>query len=251
MVQIGASHFVRDVPTSDMADILEHPDSFRLLYFPLEGLGQTSRDILAYGEAKWESLFPGKWSEDKGQTPFGCLPVLFVNKNGKEAVLSEAPVIETYLAKHFGLLGENQYEESLIKASHNSSQSVMNFYSTSVAYNMPEVQEKTRASFLDYTLPNWIATHERHLVDNGSNGHYLGDKLSLADIKTANVIDHFAHQQKDQEIIEKIKKSPALWKVKETVDAKLAKWRASDDFKTLATSTTAFYLDPMAAIAAM
>ena len=72
--------------------------------------------------------------------------------------------------------------------------------------------------------------------------------MTLADIKTANAIDHFALQPKGEDLIEIIKKSPALWKVKETVDSdpKLAKWRISEEFKELEASTKAFYENPYA-----
>ncbi|KAF9434300.1 hypothetical protein BGZ76_008241 [Entomortierella beljakovae] len=251
MVQSGTTHFVRDVPTLNVTDIMANPDSFRIFYFPIEGLGQTARDILAFGGAKWESVFPEKWATEKDKTPFGCLPVLFINKGGKEVHISEVSVIDSYLANHFGLLGDNLYEESLIKAFHSSSMTLIATFSTSVAWNVPEAQEKAFGYFKMATLPNWIKTHERHLVDNGSNGHYIGDKLSLADIKTSNAIDHLAHQPNGKEMIEMIRASPSIWKVKETVDAKLAKWRACEDFKKLASSTTEFYLDPMAAVSAM
>jgi hypothetical protein len=33
--------------------------------------------------------------------------------------------------------------------------------------------------FTTATLPTWIATHEKHLNDNGNNGHYIGDKVLL------------------------------------------------------------------------
>ena len=72
--------------------------------------------------------------------------------------------------------------------------------------------------------------------------------MTLADIKTANAIDHFALQTKGDDLVEIIKKSPALWKVKEIVDShpKLAKWRASEEFKELEASTKAYYDNPYA-----
>lgn len=48
----------RTTPSSELAQVMAHPDSFRLLYFPLEAQGQTSRDLLTYGGAKWESASP-------------------------------------------------------------------------------------------------------------------------------------------------------------------------------------------------
>lgn len=70
----------------------------------------------------------------------------------------------------------------------------------------------------------------------------------MADIKTANAIDHFGLQPKGDELIEIIKKSSALWKVKETVDndPKLAKWRGSGEFKELEAYTKAYYENPYA-----
>lgn len=72
--------------------------------------------------------------------------------------------------------------------------------------------------------------------------------MTLADIKTANAIDHFALQPKGDDLVEIIKKSPALWKVKETVDShpKLSKWRTSEEFKELEAGTKAFYENPYA-----
>ncbi|KAG0049810.1 hypothetical protein BGZ83_005367 [Gryganskiella cystojenkinii] len=243
---LTAAHFVRNVPSSELAEMMANPDSFRLLYFPIEGLGQTSRDILSYGEAKWESVFPENWGKQKTETPFGCVPVLYIVKDGKEAILSESTSIESYLASHFHLLGDNPYEEHLIRAFHVSSLSIMVTFGSFVTWNFPEVQEKSLELFKTQFLPNWIRTHERHLIDNGSNGHYLGDKLTLADIKTANVIDHFALQPYGEQLVALIKAAPALWKVKETVDAhpKLCKWRQSEDFKKLESTTKHLYSDP-------
>jgi hypothetical protein len=58
MTQINSAHFVRDIATSELSNIMDTPDSFRLYYFSLQGLGQTSRDILEYAGAKWEMVHP-------------------------------------------------------------------------------------------------------------------------------------------------------------------------------------------------
>lgn len=58
MVQQSSAHFNRDLTTAEQTEILENPDSFNLFYFQMEGLGQTSRDVLTYGEAKWERSYP-------------------------------------------------------------------------------------------------------------------------------------------------------------------------------------------------
>lgn len=73
--------------------------------------------------------------------------------------------------------------------------------------------------------------------------------MTVADIKTANLIDHFAMQPAGPELIEIIQKAPALWKVKETVDnhPKMAEYRNSTAYEALTEQTIAFYKDPRAA----
>jgi len=58
MVQVTSAHFSRDMTSAEQTAVLENPDSFRLFYFQMEGLGQTSRDVLTYGDAKWERSYP-------------------------------------------------------------------------------------------------------------------------------------------------------------------------------------------------
>jgi hypothetical protein len=92
-------------------------------------------------------------------------------------VLSEANVVEQFLAKKFGLLGDNEYEENVIKAFHNSAGYLQNNFAQSVAWCPPEAKERNLAKFLAETLQTFISTHEKHLADNGNNGHYMGNKV--------------------------------------------------------------------------
>ncbi|KAF9150751.1 hypothetical protein BG015_007421, partial [Linnemannia schmuckeri] len=110
--------------------------------------------------------------------------------------------------------------------------------------NYKEVQEKALEKFFEKDLPLWIETHTKHLKDNGSNGHYVGNKLSLADLQTANNIDHFRCLYKGDEIVDKIKQgSPEIWKVKETVDSepRLQAWRQSQTYKKHIAASEAIY----------
>ncbi|KAF9939723.1 hypothetical protein BGZ65_009720 [Modicella reniformis] len=64
--------------------------------------------------------------------------------------------------------------------------------------------------FIDEKFKQWIRTHEKALKRNGSNGHYVGNKVS--DIKTAVAIGY-------EDVAELVNKetTPSLWKVRETV----------------------------------
>ncbi|KAF9186667.1 hypothetical protein BGZ51_009336 [Haplosporangium sp. Z 767] len=246
----NAKHFDRTTPSSELAAGLAKPASFKILYWPINGLAATPRDLLAYGGAKWEELpTPKNWEEDKLLTPFHCLPVLYINsEDGKEIVLSESVPIDHYLAKVFGLLGDNEYEELLIKAFHCSSAGIQNLFAATVSWNQPEVKAKTFQRFKSTTLQNWVKTHEKHLADNGNNGHYIGNKISLADIRTVSVIEHFMAQPEGDEIMEIINMSEALTKVRENVlkEPKIAEWRASAKYQKLFGDSKIFFADPLA-----
>ncbi|KAF9579901.1 hypothetical protein BGW38_003657 [Lunasporangiospora selenospora] len=207
MSSIQAAHFSKDASASE---VMAHPESFTLRYFAVCGRGQTSRDILTFAGAKWEDTYSGEWSGEKASTPFGCLPLLFIRKGDKEA---------------------------LIKVFHSSSASQLSSFGALVNWNVPEARAKCYEIFKQSMLPNWIASHEKHL-------------LSLADIMTSNLIQHFSYQPFGKEIIDIIRESPALWKLHETVIShpKLANSKSSEEFKKLEENTKMLYKDTMAAV---
>ena len=95
----------------------------------------------------------------------------------QQVVISETHAVENYLAKHFGLMGDNEYEETLIRAFHCSSATLFANFQTAVVWNLPEIREKALEVFKTSKLAHWVKTHERHLLDNGNNGHYIGNKV--------------------------------------------------------------------------
>ncbi|KAI9237297.1 MAG: hypothetical protein BYD32DRAFT_416730 [Podila humilis] len=61
------------------------------------------------------------WDEEVARISFGGLPVLRVTgMSGKDAVISEAVMIETCLAKRYGLLGDGIYQETVTEALHST-----------------------------------------------------------------------------------------------------------------------------------
>ncbi|KAF9946778.1 hypothetical protein BGZ72_011148 [Mortierella alpina] len=229
--------------TITMALTDPRPCSYKLEYFVVSGVGSVARDILAYGDADWEDLVITSWPAEVSP-PFRVLPVLHIQTaSGLEVKLAETLVIEHYLAKKFGLLGDNAWEEQQIKMFHSSSLYLRERHSMRVIWNYKEVMDKALDLFLTQHLPLWIETHTKHLKDNGSNGHYVGEKISLADLLTANNIDHFQIQFGGAKIVELIKKSPEIWKVKEKVDAepRLQAWRQSEAYKKHMSASAIMY----------
>ncbi|KAI7832655.1 hypothetical protein BC939DRAFT_433993 [Gamsiella multidivaricata] len=231
--------FIGATSSEENARILADPGaSYRLLYWDVASVGATSRDILTYGKARWSNRLPAddEWQAGKLPTPFGVMPVLTVTGlGGKEVVMSESIVIDHYLAKKFGLLGNNEWEEITIKAFYSNIHYLRERSFMCVTWTYADKRKVALETFMTKTLPTFIADHEFHLKANGSNGHYVGDKLSLADIHLANVMDHFSHLPSGEAITAEFKKCTELWKVKETVEQnpEIAAWRATDECKAL------------------
>ncbi|KAF9572270.1 hypothetical protein EC968_010061 [Mortierella alpina] len=252
MAYPNAKRFPRE-NTEELSASLAKPSSFKLLYWAAHGVAGTSRDMLEYAGAKWENLPPPTaWPEENIDLPFHVLPVLYIkSQDGKDLALSETSVIEQYLAKQFGLLGSNEYEENLVKIFQSSTGALLLTYALTVTWTQPEVKEKSFQFFMENQLLTWVTTHEKHLADNGNNGHYLGNNLTMADIRTANIIDHFATLPEAKEILDVIHKSEALMKVHANVTKhpKIAAWRASEKYRGLTESSKTFFVDPFAMLA--
>ncbi|ORZ28813.1 hypothetical protein BCR41DRAFT_344113 [Lobosporangium transversale] len=172
------------------------------------------------------------------------MPVLnIIAPDEKEVFIAESIIVDQYLAKKFGLLGDNEWEEFTIKGFYSNIHYLRERSFMNVTWTYPDKRKVAMEKFLSTTLPSFISDHEFHLRENGSNGHYVGNKLSLADIHLANVIDHFSHLPAGKEINALFQRSDALWKVKEIVEQnpEIAAWRATEECKMLQNRSIACY----------
>ncbi|KAG0297792.1 hypothetical protein BGZ98_000426 [Dissophora globulifera] len=236
------------VESAALSAVLEAPDStFSLLYLDTIGVVGPIRNLLALGDATWTQLYADDWDNpdqlEKRSTPFEVMPVLYVHsKDGNQtATIAESKAIEFYLAERFGCLGRNGYERSLINAFTSSSAALFDSFLTAVVTLKapPEVMLAQIAIFSETKIPNWIRIHEEHLKANGLNGHYVGDQVSLADLKTANLVDMILRLPTTGQLITP-EIAPGLLKVKEAIDThpKIVQWRETSLFKSLRPSST-------------
>ncbi|KAF9899571.1 Glutathione S-transferase S1 [Linnemannia zychae] len=216
---------------------LASPDTtFRIVYWDIACIAATARDMLAYGKAKWtdESHWPTPGWSSKIPSPYKCLPVLTViSPEGKDVVLSESIVIDQYLAKRFNLLGDNESQEWEIKAHYSNIHYLRERSLMKVTWTWADKRREALELFLKTTLPAFIENHEFHLRANGSNGHYVGERLSLADIHLVNVMDHFSQLPNGERFTAQFAKSELLTKVRQQVERnpEIAAWRASEEWK--------------------
>ncbi|GJJ76152.1 hypothetical protein EMPS_08511 [Entomortierella parvispora] len=222
---------------------------FEVQYFGWHALGGTTRYILAIGGANFKSITPaeGTWgTEHKAKAPFGYMPLLReTSPDGKYTLLiSESDAIERYLSHKFGLLGKNGYEELIINqfVSSNNAMAMNLFLRYFSILDNEEFKAANKAKLLGGTIPSWIAAHEKHLCENTAavakglkdgNGHYVGETFSLADVKTPALVDMIRVISGDDMVSKE--KTPALWKVKETMEASpsVKAWKATPEFKEI------------------
>ncbi|KAI1314987.1 hypothetical protein EDD11_001423 [Mortierella claussenii] len=191
------------------------------------------------------------FGHDKALTKFGTLPILYeVSSDGKYTVeWAEALNIEIGLARKLGLLGDNYYEESQILGFFSNTRAVMHRHEDAYFAHRP-FRTQDREVFFNTHLKQWIQRHEQALEQNGRrNGHYVGDKVTLADIKTAVALDALLNEQYVFKGFEETSRlitkelTPNLWRVREVVQSKRSykDWLESPRYKDLVDETTVFF----------
>ncbi|KAF9276612.1 hypothetical protein BGZ68_009899 [Mortierella alpina] len=221
--------------------------TYKLLYFGLHGRGELIRTLLTYHGAKFEELTLD-WPAMKKDTPFGVLPVVYeTTSDGTILELAEAQAIERHLAQKFNLLGANSWEAHLVDRYYTSMETLSNQFFKVMFAPLDKRQAEAESFYRDH-LPRWVAAHEKHLAQNGTNGHYVGNALSLADFKTALMMDRiqFLVPQGLEEQVKALfskETTPGLWKVRETVNAneRIAQWRNSERYAQINAGTKGFF----------
>ncbi|KAF8932812.1 glutathione S-transferase [Dissophora ornata] len=229
----------KNLSTEAMSRLSQAKDNeYAMLYYPFNGVVTALRAMLAMHAEKYTFIHPEDWPSQRTDSPFGHMPILYeTTATGETLELAELSVIEFYLGKKFGLVGSNDWEEQLVRSYTNSTQTLFDKFVVNVVRAPKELQGQLMQLFVEKQVPDWAEFHERHLKANGSNGHYVGDKLTVADIKLATVVDNMIVVTRDKYISRE--KTPAIMAVHDNVEQhpKYAAWKASDEWKAYAEET--------------
>lgn len=175
---------------------------------------------------------------EKKETQFGHMPILYVTDPATKQTLelTELSVLEEYIGRKYNFLGSNAWESNQILAYNSATQSLLDKFVTLVVRADPEIVARMKETFVNGFIGEWAEYHERNLQANvargiSKQGYYMGDKLSLADLKTATVVPAMRNLSGDKFISEE--KTPGIMKVCEMVEAdeRYKTWKASDDMK--------------------
>ncbi|KAG0020424.1 hypothetical protein BGZ82_011599 [Podila clonocystis] len=225
---------------------------YKLSYFGIHFGGTSSRGILAYAGADWTPTYP-VWRDEKANAPFELIPVLtIISPDGKELVLAENVAIDIFLAKQFGLHGANPWEEAIINAYYSNSntfffQEIMNNFFWESQAKSEEEKRQYLDKMVNEQLPTWARIHEAHLTNNHLNGHYVGSRTTLADIRTTTMLDALEKIIGAERVATVVNadKTPGIAKVRAQVEAKTsyAAWLTSEEYTKLNKTSANFVKD--------
>nr|AVX32553.1 glutathione S-transferase [Grapholita molesta] len=179
-------------------------------YFPIKGLGEQIRLLLAYGGEDWNDnrVTPEDWPNFKPKTPFGQMPVLEVD--GKQRAQSMA--ISRYLGRKHGLAGATIEEDFLIDQSVEFLNDIR-AKAAQVQYEPDEaLKAKKHEDFSKNVYPTLLAKLDQILEEN--NGHLALGKLTWADFVFAGIYQYLKVMLQSPDLDSKF---PRFKKLEQTV----------------------------------
>ncbi|KAJ2048007.1 hypothetical protein H4S04_004088 [Coemansia sp. S16] len=196
--------------------------SFTLRYFNAAGLSETIRLLLTASKVEWTEEHP-EWPQEKPNQPFGRLPVLIQKSADSETdlVLSESVTIERYLARTYGFLPADPRKAALQEQIRDRfTDVILAFF---IQRSASDEKKEELVTKFEELLSKQVEVSSQVLRDNGSNGHFFGDKLTYVDIAAYAFFKYLIVSSKDlSETVSGLVKSsltPELHKLIAVVEA--------------------------------
>jgi glutathione S-transferase len=153
----------------------------KLTYFDIRGLAEVPRLCLAAAGINFvDDRIPfvrnedgtfsrGDWEQRKEKTPYGQVPVLEVNG----VQIAQSAAIVRFIGRKGGLLGSNEIEEALIDAGWETVQDIR------AGFRALRSDPSKAEAYYTKDMPAGFAGLEKNAA---SNKHFIGNKISIADI---------------------------------------------------------------------
>eukprot|EP00825_Cyclidium_porcatum_P037220 TRINITY_DN4066_c0_g1_i3.p1 TRINITY_DN4066_c0_g1~~TRINITY_DN4066_c0_g1_i3.p1 ORF type:complete len:211 (-),score=53.66 TRINITY_DN4066_c0_g1_i3:386-1018(-) len=167
------------------------PKSVKLYYFDSTGRAEAIRLCLTLAEIKFEDirLTQEQFADlsKKNFFKFGAVPVIEVD--GKQ--YAESMAIAMYAAKLAKINQTNALDilvhEQAIEAQKDLFEGMIPIFHEQDAKKKQELMK----SYIENDLPFWLGQIDNLLKENGSNGHFVGNSISLADINMFCLVKMF------------------------------------------------------------
>jgi len=192
--------------------------AYKLTYFNIRGLGETSRLIFAVGEEHYEDNRlpfsvkpeggfdqPG-WETEKERFHFKQVPVLELD--GKTQIC-QSKAIERFLARTFDLMGSSDIEAAQIEMlgeefvdirSQMNSASGKDAQAKEANFTFPNGEDNS-SKYWSTTFPAAMALLEAVANKSGAKECFVGGKISLADIQFFSLCSALSNQEAVQKAL--------------------------------------------------
>ncbi|KAJ1649094.1 hypothetical protein IWQ61_009708 [Dispira simplex] len=153
---------------------------YEVYYFQSPGLAEPIRALLEYAGAEWSDKYPENWETERSLTPYGKLPVLTEHgDDGKVLKIVESDAIARYLARKFGLYGQDIHEDV-------QQDVIISQWREIQAIAIMTMQKNEHVKQFAVEKFKEASQHlfQKHgeLLKQNSTGHYVGNRITLADI---------------------------------------------------------------------
>nr|KAG5706021.1 hypothetical protein BaRGS_028130 [Batillaria attramentaria] len=142
-------------------------------------------------------------------TPYGQLPVLVYN--GK--AYGQNMAIAAFLAKEFGMYGKTNKDALRIDEVTGLVADLDPWLAKARFESDPEKKSEALKKCVEEQIPKFLGLFEKLLQENGSNGYFVGNSLTLADLVVFNVTDTITKLKSDAAI----SAYPAVQKLRQTL----------------------------------
>ncbi|KAL1925197.1 uncharacterized protein VTP21DRAFT_80 [Calcarisporiella thermophila] len=193
---------------------------YEVFYFKRAALSQPFITILEIVNADYTFRQVQDWNTEKATTPFGHLPVLYVTKpDGTRYEFAESQTISRYIGREYGLMGNTNEETALVEMVMDSVLELVLCMVTHYFFQEDEEKKEAGKKLVIENAHKLLPYHERLIKKFGGNGHYLDNKLTVADIHMFSLLiklQKFFGMEEYNSMVNK-DKTPELVKVFEAV----------------------------------
>ncbi|KAG4103398.1 hypothetical protein H8356DRAFT_928924 [Neocallimastix lanati (nom. inval.)] len=167
---------------------------FEVYYFSIQGRAEYIRLLLTVARATWINKVPSNWPQEKISTEdllYEQLPMLIEHKSsGEEFRLVQMGPIIRYIADTFELKTDCKYKNSLLDSYFEGLYDIIDkFIHVTLNTKSKDLSDAFKDFLNDEFINQNISYQEDILAKNGSNGHYMDNKLTYVDVIAFGLID--------------------------------------------------------------
>ena len=160
----------------------------KITYFPIRGRGEIPRMLLEVAGVEYEDVrlsfeeFQGR----KPSLPFGQLPLYEDEEVGE---IPQSAAIARHLARKFNFYGKNESEKTLVDVVVDG---WLDVHVNTFAKYLFSPEYNSKKGEIKEALKNWLGMMQKLLQkNNGGNGYFVGDSLTLADFYAFNFLNNY------------------------------------------------------------